>query len=127
MIVDSSVVVAICLGEADADDLALVLADADVLRMSAATLAETAVVLDLRAPGELDGFLGKVEIEIVPFDSAQASIARDAYRRYGKGSGHPASLNYGDCFSYALATHTDEPLLFKGDDFTKTDVVIARK
>lgn len=127
MIVDSSVVVAICLGEADADDLARVLADADVLRMSAATLVETAVVLDLRAPGELDGFLGKVEIEIVPFDSAQASIARDVYRRYGKGSGHPAALNYGDCFSYALAAHTGEPLLFKGDDFTKTDVAIARK
>lgn len=90
--------------------------------MSAATLLETAVVLDSRAPGELDGFLGKVDIEIVPFDIEQANIAREAYLRYGKGSGHPAALNYGDCFSYALATHLGEPLLFKGDDFAKTDV-----
>lgn len=122
MIVDSSVVVAICLGEADADDLARAFAMAEVVRMSAATLLETAVVLDSRAPGELDGFLGKVDIEIVPFDIEQANIAREAYLRYGKGSGHPAALNYGDCFSYALATHLGEPLLFKGDDFAKTDV-----
>jgi ribonuclease VapC len=61
----------------------------------------------------------------VPFDPAQAQIARDAYRDFGKGSGHPAQLNLGDCFSYALAAHLGEPLLFVGNDFSKTDIQAA--
>jgi len=70
---------------------------------------------------ELDLFLHRAKIEIVPVDADQVEIARAAYRRYGKGV-HPAGLNYGDCFSYALAKATGEPLLFKGSDFAKTDV-----
>jgi ribonuclease VapC len=71
---------------------------------------------------ELDLFLLKAGLEVVPFDSAQLEVARHAWRRYGKGR-HPARLTFGDCFSYALSKTTGEPLLFKGDDFAKTDVV----
>jgi len=93
--------------------------------MSAATLVETSIIIETRlgnAGGrELDLWLARADIEIVPVDADQADMARRGWRRFGKGR-HPASLNYGDCFSYALAIIRDEALLFKGDDFVKTDV-----
>ncbi len=89
------------------------------------TLLEAPILVELRngeeAGRELDLFLHRAKIEIVPVDADRVEVARAAYRRYGKGV-HPAGLNYGDCFSYALAKATREPLLFKGRDFAKTDV-----
>ena len=128
MIVDSSVIIAIFLGEPDAEDLSLRLRRADVRRMSTASLFKAGIVLDQRAglePGdELYAFLQSVRIELVPFTEDHAQIARIAYRRYGKGR-HPAGLNFGDCMSYALAKSLDEPLLFKGTHFSRTDVRLA--
>lgn len=121
MIVDSSAAIAVLRLEPDAEDLAHLISAADRPRMSAATLVESSIVAGPGRLSELDTVLEGVEI--VPFDRVQALAARAAYQRYGKGSGSPARLNLGDCFSYALATTTGEPLLFKGDDFTHTDVV----
>ncbi len=94
--------------------------------MSAATLLETAIVLEAKAGekgGEqLDLFLARAQIEIVPATIEQVRIARKAWRRYGKGKGHKAQLNFGDCFSYALAQSLAEELLYKGADFSHTDV-----
>src|ERR1700720_3115878 len=91
-------------------------------------LLEATIVIEARLgdPGgrEFDLWLHRAEIEIFPMDADQADMARRAWRRYGRGR-HPAGLNYGDCFSYALAATHDEPLLFKGDDFTKTDVKVC--
>lgn len=125
MIVDSSVAAAICLGEPDAASFIDSLESASTLRMSAATYLEAAIVIDARRPGAFDVFVAGLDLEIVPFDAEQATLARAAYRTYGKGNGHPASLNFGDCFSYALARTSDETLLFKGTDFAHTDVRIA--
>jgi ribonuclease VapC len=72
-----------------------------------------------------DALLAQLDVRVVPFTPSQATIARQAYRDFGRGSGHPAKLNFGDCFAYALAIDTDEPLLFKGDDFHHTDVRVA--
>jgi ribonuclease VapC len=130
MIVDSSAVVAICTNEPEAADLLTTARSADHLQMSAPTLVETAVVIDQRsrrvASRRLNNLLGALAVRIAPFTEAQAGIARQAYREYGRGSGHPARLNLGDCFSYALAIDVDEPLLYKGDDFRHTDVRSAR-
>jgi len=97
--------------------------------MSAATLVETGLVIESRygAAGgrELDVLIAKAGLSIEPVTAEQADVAREAWRRYGKGR-HAAALNFGDCFSYALARTTGEPLLFKGDDFTQTDVSIVR-
>jgi len=96
--------------------------------MSAATLFESGILIQARrgdhGAGDLDRFIGESGIEIIAFDNAQATIARTAYRRYGKGN-HRAGLNFGDCFAYALAKVSDEPLLFKGKDFARTDVKAA--
>ncbi len=125
MIVDSSAVVAILVREADADHLANKLTGAPQLRMSAATYLELSIVMENkggpRAGYELDHFIANTEIEIIPVTLDQAEAARVAWRRFGKGN-HPAGLNFGDCFSYALAKTTGEPLLFKGDDFAQTDL-----
>lgn len=126
MIVDSSVAAAICLGEPDAAVFIDILEFAEPMRMSAGTYVEAAAVLDLRRPGSFDVFIRGLGLEIVPFDMEQAELARSAYRLFGRGSGHPAGLNFGDCFSYALARHANEPLLFKGQDFSHTDVTPAR-
>jgi ribonuclease VapC len=95
-------------------------------KISAATYLEAAIVIDrLRDPMLsllLDDVIERARISIEPLTAAQAKIARQAYRDYGKGSGHPANLNYGDCFSYALARDKREPLLYKGDEFTHTDL-----
>ena len=97
--------------------------------MSAVSFLEAAVVIDARrdavASRQLDAFIDALGITLAPVTARQARLARQAYRDFGKGSGHPARLNFGDCFAYALAIDTDEPLLFKGDDFGHTDVRVA--
>lgn len=126
MIVDSSAVVAVIIGEIDYRLYLDVLLAADQVRMSAATYVETAIILDRhRDPGmgrRLDRLLADVTASIESVTAEQARIARGAHRDYGRGSGHPARLNFGDCFAYALAIERNEPLLYKGDDFGHTDV-----
>lgn len=129
MIVDTSALVAILRGEADAARFIDALASDGSPRLSAATLVETAVVVD--AVGDpvlsrrLDELVDAAGVRVEPLTEEQARVARQAYRDFGKGSGHPAGLNLGDCFSYALASVRGEPLLFKGDDFTHTDLASA--
>jgi len=125
MIVDSSALVASVRGEPDAAAINDLLASS-VVRVSAATVLEASIVVSPRSHPELDTLLTRAGAEVVPFDHEQARVARDAYARYGKGSGSQARLNLGDCFSYALAKVTGEPLLFKGEDFRHTDVTQAR-
>ncbi|MBV8976747.1 MAG: type II toxin-antitoxin system VapC family toxin [Alphaproteobacteria bacterium] len=126
MIVDSSAIVAIVKKESDARSFTDALEAQPFCRMSAATFVETAVVIDAKRDPVLsrryDDILRDSGIEIIAVDERQARIARDAYRDYGKGSGHKARLNFGDCFAYALAKALDEPLLYKGTDFGQTDV-----
>lgn len=127
MIVDSSALMAILEGEQEADDL-LQVAAAGPCQMSVATWLEVSIVADARSAnhGErLDELIRALEIEVVPVSTRQGEVARLAYRRYGRGSGSPARLNYGDCFAYALSVTTGEPLLFVGADFTQTDVAPA--
>lgn len=97
--------------------------------MSAANFLEAAIVVDAKrrpvASRRLDDLLEELDVVIEPVTEEQARIARAAYRDYGRGSGHPARLNFGDCFAYALARATGEPLLFKGDDFIHTDITSA--
>jgi ribonuclease VapC len=125
MVIDTSVIVAIALDEADAAEFEERIADDPVRLVSAATVLEATIVLETRlgdAGGrEFDLWLLKLGAEIVAVDAEQMDAARRAWRRYGKGR-HPAALNYGDCFSYALALTRGEPLLFKGEDFAATDV-----
>jgi len=129
VIIDSSALVAIVRQEQDAQVFADLIAGAPVVRLSAASLVEVSVVIDgTRNPvlsGALDALLASPRVVIEPFTPAQAQIARTAYQRFGKGSGHPARLNMGDCFAYALARDLGEPLLFKGVDFTLTDIEIV--
>jgi ribonuclease VapC len=125
MVIDTSAIVAIARNEPDAAELEVRIADDPVRLISAATVLEATIVLETRlgdAGGrEFDLWLLKIGAEIVPVDAEQADAARRAWRRFGKGR-HAAALNYGDCFSYALALARGEPLLFKGEDFAKTDV-----
>lgn len=126
MIIDPSALAAILLEEPDAGFYAAVIAAAPNRRIAAASYVELSAVIDGRRnpvlSGALDAALATSRIEIAPFTVAQARIARDAYQRFGRGSGHPARLNMGDCFSYALARDLGEPLLFKGQDFALTDI-----
>ncbi|MCA3311637.1 MAG: type II toxin-antitoxin system VapC family toxin [Roseomonas sp.] len=130
MILDSSALVAILFKEPDAERLAAMIRDADTAAIAAPTLLETAIVAEGRTlPGmaeKLDALMVAIRPEIVPFTAAHASLARDAWRRYGKGR-HKAGLNLGDCFSYALAKERRQTLLFKGDDFAATDIEPAIK
>ena len=125
MIIDTS---AILLGEPDAGHYEDAIAAAWPRRMSAVGLLEAAMVVESRggaaAGHELDVLLEKAAVELVPVTSEQAIAARRAWRRFGKGN-HPAGLNFGDCFAYALADTMGEPLLFKGGDFTRTDIAAA--
>jgi ribonuclease VapC len=91
-------------------------------RVCAATLLESSIVLTRSLHAELDSLIRGSGMEVVPFDAEQAVVARAAHTTYGRGSGSKARLNLGDCFSYALAKVTGEPLLFKGEDFTHTDI-----
>ncbi|MEQ1867292.1 MAG: type II toxin-antitoxin system VapC family toxin [Micropepsaceae bacterium] len=129
MIVDSSALVAILREESDAPAFVKKLVLSGTNRISASTYLETAVVLDRdRNPilsRRLDDFLKEALVLIAPFTETQARIAREAYRDFGRGSGHPAKLNFGDCFAYALAKEAGEPLLFKGNDFTHTGIEVA--
>jgi ribonuclease VapC len=129
MIVDTSAVVAIIRLEPDGPVYERLISQARAARMSAATSVELAIVIDrlrdARASGALDAILDTMGVTIEPLTAHQATIAREAYRRFGKGAGHPARLNMGDCFSYALARDLGEPLLFKGDDFAQTDIELV--
>jgi ribonuclease VapC len=129
VIVDTSAIVAIVLGKAHAEQLAEILLDATPPKMSAATAVEVNAVLTRRLRPEdqrrVERLLHEWNIELVPFDAEQAETASRAYRDFGRGSGHRAALNLGDCYSYALAAVTDEPLLYVGDDFAHTDVTTA--
>ncbi len=125
MVIDASAVIAILLAEDDAERYARAIEAAANPRMSAASYLEAAVVIDNRgdvlARREFNRFIRRAGIEVVAVDLEQAEIARQAYLDFGKGR-HPAGLNFGDCFSYALAKVIDEPLLYKGEDFSRTDV-----
>lgn len=128
MVIDTSAIMAIALDEPEAPSFEQRIADDPIRLMSAATVLEAAMVIETRlgeaGGSELDLWLYKVGVEIVPVGAEHADHARRAWRRFGKGR-HPAGLNYGDCFSYALAALTGEPLLFKGSDFAQTDIVAA--
>ena len=131
MIVDSSAVISLLKQEPDAPIFRRVLESTSNLKMSAASYLESGIVADgYRDPklsARLDTILEGVGIQIQPVTPEQARIARQAYRDYGRGSGHRANLNFGDCFTYALARTTREPVLFKGDDFLHTDLESAVK
>lgn len=126
MIIDSSAILSILTLEDDALVFADAMEMAESLKMSAATFLEASMVIDAKRSATLswkfDDFLQRARIEIVPLTVHQARIARAAFRDYGRGSGSPAKLNFGDCLAYALAIDSGEPLLFKGNDFTHTDV-----
>ncbi|HUO85036.1 MAG TPA: type II toxin-antitoxin system VapC family toxin [Thermoanaerobaculia bacterium] len=126
MIIDSSAILAILFGEPDAPAYARAIVAAEVRRISAANWLETAIRIDSGAgaiaSNAFDDLIREASIEVMPVTHEQARIARSAYRAYGKGSGHPAQLNFGDCFAYGLAKVTGEPLLFKGTDFSETDI-----
>ncbi|MFC7379900.1 type II toxin-antitoxin system VapC family toxin [Brevundimonas sp. GCM10030266] len=130
MIVDSSALIAIIFGEPEGGVLLEQLMSGSP-RMSAATYFESGMVIDRKAKDDFaakafDRLLNLARVEVVAVTREHADIARVAYREFGKGN-HPASLNFGDCLAYALARQTGEPLLFKGDDFARTDVVPALK
>jgi ribonuclease VapC len=128
VVIDASALLAIMLGEPEQERFVELLAGASRRLVSAATVVECGIVL-LSRRGEggvsrLNILLGDARIEIVPVDGVHAHAAIDAFRRFGKGR-HPAGLNFGDCFAYALASLTGERLLYKGDDFAKTDIAAA--
>lgn len=129
MIVDSSALTSIIRREEDHEDFVDALIDASTLAISASTILETRIVAQRSgikgAEDQVMSLIGDYSIEIVPFSATQHQIAADAHRVYGRGSGHPAKLNFGDCFAYALAKERGEPLLFKGRDFSQTDVESA--
>lgn len=125
MVLDTSALLALLLDEPEAEEFRAAVEEDTTRLVSAATLLETALVIEARKgePGgrELDSLIHKAEIAVVAVDAEQVSEARRAYRRFGKGR-HAAGLNFGDVFAYALARSSGEPLLFKGDDFAKTDI-----
>jgi ribonuclease VapC len=128
MIVDTSALVSILDQEAEAERLARAIAAASERMLSAANLVETGIVMQVRrgdeAARDLDLLLAKLKIDIIPVSGKQANLARKAFQHYGRGR-HPAKLNFGDCFAYALAKDSSAPLLFKGNDFSQTDIMIA--
>ena len=128
MIVDSSAVLAILFDEEGAETFARILTEADSCRMSAANFVEVAIVVEAQTKNsgsrQFDAFFRRAGIVIEPVTEEQAHIARQAYTDFGKGR-HPAGLNFGDCFAYALAKASGESLLFKGQDFKKTDIASA--
>jgi ribonuclease VapC len=129
VIVDTSAIVAIALDEPQRDRLVDALMDASEPKISAATVVEVAAVPIRRVAPEdfrrVERLIDQLGIKTVPFDAEQAASATRAYRDFGRGSGHPAGLNLGDCYSYALADVTGEPLLYVGDDFSHTDITAA--
>jgi ribonuclease VapC len=129
MVIDTSAIVAILLGEPEADALIASIAAARERVIGAPTLVEAAAILFARkgTAGEvaLDALLQRLEIEVVPMTADAAVAARSAYQRNGKGVGSPAVLNFGACLSYGVAVASDDALLFKGDDFPLTDAIAA--
>ena len=124
MVIDTSAVVAVLLNEANAPRITQAMETGSPRLFSAANLLEAIVIESRKGENggrELDLLIYRADIEIVPLDQDQAEIARIAWRRFGKGR-HPAALNYGDCFAYALAKSRRLPLLFQGDDFSQTDI-----
>lgn len=128
MVIDTSAMIAILQDEPERQSLVEIIEGEDARRMSCAGFVETSMVIEARfgADGvrDLDLFISTASIELHPVDAEQTYLARRAYSRFGKGR-HTAGLNFGDCFSYALAMLVDEPLLFKGDDFMHTDVRVV--
>lgn len=129
MIIDTSALIAILRDEPEAQTCALAIARAGTRRLSAANFLEAAIVVDGSrdpvASRRFDDLLREAGITVEPVDEEQAHLAREAYRDFGKGGGHRAQLNFGDCFAYALARSTGEPLLFIGDDFQHTGIESA--
>ena len=127
MVIDTSALVAIFLGEPERKLFLDFILQAETRKISAATVLETGIVLEARrgesAGREFDLFLVRAKLEVVPVDTEQTEIARSAWRKYGKGH-HTAALNFGDCFAYALAKFVGEPILAKGTDFAATDVEV---
>ena len=128
MVIDTSALLAIFLAEPDRKQLLELIIEAENRYVSAPNILETGIVLEARrgeaAGREFDLFVRHAKLEVVATDLEQIEVARVAWRRYGKGR-HAAGLNFGDCFAYALAKVTGEPILFKGDDFSQTDLAIA--
>lgn len=126
MVIDTSAILTILFNESEALEFSDLISQDSKRLMSAGTLLELMIVIEAKkgeaGARELDLFLHRSKIDIVPFDSEQAEIAREAWRKFGK-SNHPAGLNFGDCFAYALAKISGESLIFKGNDFSLTDVV----
>ena len=127
MVIDTSAVLAILQAEAERRVFIENIESADSVRMSVASFVETSIVVESRYGAEglrdLDRFLSRANIELIPVDQEQGQLARSGFSRFGKGQ-HRAGLNFGDCFAYAAAIHLGEPLLCKGDDFIHTDVPI---
>ena len=128
MVIDTSALAAIFLAEPERKPFLDLIVEAGTRLISAANALETGIVLEARrgeaAGREFDLFLVRANLEIVPLDGEQVEIARSAWRKYGKGR-HPAALNFGDCFAYALAKSSGEPLLAKGTDFALTDIEVC--
>jgi len=126
MILDTSALIALIEGEPEADMFLELIAHSSQVSISAATYVEASIVIDARdnpvLSRSLDTLLDDLAVTIEPVTADQAWVARQAYRDFGKGRQHPAQLNFGDCFSYALASTAGQPLLFKGQDFSHTDV-----
>ena len=131
MIVDTSALIAILRDEPEAPACARAIENSAVRRVSAANFVEAAVIIDASrdpvASRRFDELIKEAQIIIEPVTELQARIARDAYRDFGKGSGHPAKLNFGDCFAYALAKFTGEPLLFKGELLPESNEALAER
>jgi ribonuclease VapC len=129
LVVDTSAAVAVILGEPGGDELALHLENALARLMPAAIRVELGIVIEARlwptGQDVIDRFLRDAKIDIVPVDADLAARAMSGWRRYGKGH-HPAGLNFGDCFTYALAERTGHPVLCVGDDFAATDIAVVR-
>ena len=125
MIIDTSAVVAIVQSEPDAEQLLEAMRDADGLWMATPTALELSIVLGAERTDRAMDLLRQLGVRLVDFTSAHLLVAQHAHATYGRKSGSPAKLNFGDCMTYALAKVADEPLLFKGDDFTHTDITPA--
>ena len=127
VVVDSSAILSILLAESGSDEILTAISSNDC-SMSVGNYLESAIIVDSTkdpvAMRKFDAFIKASGIEIIPIDFKQVEIARVAYRDYGKGTGHPARLNFGDVFAYALASATNRELMCKGDDFVKTDIAI---
>ncbi|HEX2152123.1 MAG TPA: type II toxin-antitoxin system VapC family toxin [Stellaceae bacterium] len=129
MVIDSSALIVLLLGEPETEQFVSAIAASAERLLSAASYLETAIVMAGRfgpqGPEKLDRLICELSIEIVPFNAEQARLGITSFQQYGRGTGHPAALNYGDCFTYALAKFTGQSVLFKGNDFSRTDLITA--